>query len=161
VDANNPITENYDVLLAIQPSSLGPAQLTNFVNAVKSGIPTAIFEDPLPYFVAGGTVPGTGMPKRSRQNGMMPFAQPPSEPKGDINQLWDLLGVELLQKGSRGLLGGLDKDYSLVWQDFKPKRFESLDQLTPEFVFISRDAPPGTGNFEPFNDQNPITNGLQ
>ena len=33
----NPITERYDVLLAVQPSSLGPQQLTNFIDAVKRG----------------------------------------------------------------------------------------------------------------------------
>ena len=162
VDPNNPITEKYDAMLAIQPSSLGPAPLANFVDAVKRGQPTAIFEDPLPGYVAGGTVPGTGMPKRSRQNPMMPFGAPPPEAKGDINQLWDVLGVELVQKSQRsGFLGQLDKDYAVVWQDFKPRRFQGLDQLTPEFVFISRDEPDTDERFEAFNDQDPITSGLQ
>ena len=37
VDPNSPITDRYDVLLAVQPSSLNPPQMTNFVEAVRSG----------------------------------------------------------------------------------------------------------------------------
>ncbi len=60
VDPTNPITEKYDVLLAVQPSSLGPDQMKNFVAAVKAGQPTAIFEDPCPLLAAD--VPGTNAP---------------------------------------------------------------------------------------------------
>ena len=48
VDASKPITERYDVLLAVQPSTLGPEDMANFLAAVRSGQPTAIFEDPCP-----------------------------------------------------------------------------------------------------------------
>lgn len=162
VDPSNPITERYDVLLAIQPSSLPQPQLTNFINAVKSGQPTAIFEDPLPAYLRGA--PGTSMPRRPRQNPMMPFGQPQMDPKGDINQLWDLLGVELIEKGHRGggfFGSGLDKDCAVIWQAFKPKRFEGIEQLTPEYVFISADAPHTDEHFEPFNENDKITSGLQ
>src|SRR5262249_12130886 len=160
VDPTNPITERYDVLLAIQPSSLTQPQMTNFVNAVKSGQPTAIFEDPLPAYMGGAT--GTSMPRRPKQNPMSPFGQPQMEPKGDINQLWDLLGVELVQKSRRGggiFGGGLDKDVAIVWQAFKPKQFEGIDQLTPEYVFISADAPHTDEHFEPFNEKDTSTSG--
>lgn len=43
-----PIKRRYDVLLAVQPSLTTPAELTNLINAIQSGQPTAIFEDPLP-----------------------------------------------------------------------------------------------------------------
>src|SRR6185369_7283205 len=52
-----------DVMLAVQPSSLGPQQMSNLVDAVKKGVPTAIFEDPSTYFMS--FVPGTADPKRS------------------------------------------------------------------------------------------------
>ena len=48
VDPSKPITEKYDVLLAVQPSTLGPEEMDNFVAAVAAGQPTAIFEDPCP-----------------------------------------------------------------------------------------------------------------
>jgi hypothetical protein len=39
VDASAPITDSYDVLLAVQPSSLGPEQMNHFVAAVRAGQP--------------------------------------------------------------------------------------------------------------------------
>ncbi len=49
VDASSPIDASlYACLLAVQPSSLSPEQMTNFVAAVEAGVPTAIFEDPMP-----------------------------------------------------------------------------------------------------------------
>ena len=49
VDPTNPIEPGrYDVLLVVQPSSLGPPQLANVVDAVKKGQPAVIFEDPFP-----------------------------------------------------------------------------------------------------------------
>ncbi len=159
VDPTNPITERFDVMLAVQPSSLTQPQLTNFIDAVRKGQPTAIFEDPVPAYIAGAS--GTGERRRPKQNPMMPFQQPQAEPKGDIKQLWDLLGVELMQKSRRGLFGELDNDYAVVWQDFKPAKFSGIDQLTPEYVFISQDAPHVDDPFEPFNQKSPITQGLQ
>ncbi len=53
VDPSKPITEKFDVLLAVQPSSLGPAEMDNFVAAVENGQPTAIFEDPAPVLGSG------------------------------------------------------------------------------------------------------------
>ena len=55
VNADQPIAEKFDVLLAVQPSSLSPEQMDNFVAVVKTGIPTAIFEDPFPYLAPGVT----------------------------------------------------------------------------------------------------------
>jgi ABC-2 type transport system permease protein len=159
VDASNPITDRFDVLLAVQPSSLNQLQLTNLIDVIRKGQPTAIFEDPMPAYIPGAS--GTGEKRRSRQNPMMPFQQPPSEPKGDIKQLWDLLGVEMIQKSRRGLFGELDSDYAVVWQNFKPANLSGIAQLTPEYVFISRDAPHTEEPFEPFNESSPITAGLQ
>ena len=157
VDPNSPITDRYDVLLAVQPSSLNPQQMTNFVEAVRKGQPTAIFEDPLPIAMNGAS--GTGQPRRPKQDAMAMFQPPRMEPKGDIKQLWDLLGVELLQKSRRSMFGELDTDYGIVWQDFKPQRFAGFERITPEWVFIRNDIPPG--NVQPFNEQEPASSGLQ
>ena len=51
VDASKPITERYDVSLAVQPSTLSPEDMENFLAAVRNGQPTAIFEDPFPALV--------------------------------------------------------------------------------------------------------------
>ena len=66
VNADSPIEEEVDVLLAAQPSSLTPEQMKNFVAAVKRGVPTAIFEDPFPAMRLD--VPGTSQPKRPPQH---------------------------------------------------------------------------------------------
>ena len=69
VDPMSPIdTSRFDVLLVVQPSSLAPEGMTNLLNALKEGIPAAIFEDPVPYFMQN--MPGTGQPKQA-PGGMM------------------------------------------------------------------------------------------
>lgn len=139
VDPATPITEQFDVLLAVQPSSLGPEAMTNFVDAVRSGQPTAIFEDPLPGLIRG--VPGTAEPKRpGGMMGMMGGGRP--EPKGDINQLWDLLGVRM--PGDQ-----------LVWQAYNPYPAAGAD-VTYQWVFIDE----GSGAVQPFNPNDPISAGL-
>ena len=49
VDPTNPIEPGrYDVLLVVQPSSLGPPQLANVVDAVKKGQPSVDLRRSLP-----------------------------------------------------------------------------------------------------------------
>ncbi len=139
VDANSPITEKYDALLAVQPSSLAPEQMNHFIAAVKSGQPTAIFEDPFPVFA--GNVPATSAPKRPPGNPMMMMGQQP-QPKGDIRPLWGLLGI------------GFTAD-DIIWQDYNP--YPKLSRLPEEFVFVDR----ACGAKEPFNEQDAISSGLQ
>ena len=140
VDPTNPITETYDVLLAVQPSSLSPPQMENFIACVKTGQPTAIFEDPFPYFYQN--VPGTDAPKQA-PGGMNPFQQrQPPGPKGDISKLWELLGVDFT--GSQ-----------VVWQDYNP--YPKATFFTKEWVFVGA----GSGAQEPFNEQDEISSDLQ
>ncbi|HBO43531.1 MAG TPA: hypothetical protein DD670_06295 [Planctomycetaceae bacterium] len=143
VDASQPIDPgNFDVLLAVQPSSLGPEPMQHFVDAVRSGVPTAIFEDPAPL-LAG--VPGTGQPRRSAQDQMMMmFQQPQAPPKGEIKDLWELLGVRFAPG-------------TIVWQKYNPyPKVEHFGE-EPEFVFVDK----GSGTDRPFNPDDPITSGLQ
>ncbi len=152
--------KRYDVLLAIQPSAMGPQELDSFVSAVRAGQPTVIFEDPFffPYWVRG--VPGTYQP-RTPQSPMMGMGRENQE-KGDIRALWRLLGIDFSDGGegeefnpmagqppSRG-------NEKVVWQRYNP--FPKLgDIIEPEFVFID----PGCGAKEPFSDKDPISSKLQ
>ena len=140
VDPSKPITDKYDVLLAVQPSSLGPQQMDNFVAAVENGQPTAVFEDPAPLFGAG--VPATSSPRQAPggMNPMMGGMQAP--PKGDINKLWHLLGVDFASD-------------QVIWQSYNP--YPNASHFPPEFVFIDT----GSGAKEPFNPEDPISSGLQ
>jgi ABC-2 type transport system permease protein len=149
VDPSKPI-EKFDVLLAVQPSSLAQPQLFNLIDAIRSGQPTAIFEDPLPVLFEG--VPGTTDERRSPMQGM----QPP--PKGDIGALWSLLGVKYVSKDRGGQLGGMPSSDSVVWQDWNPYRKLSGIPIPREYVFIGPDE---TGGKMPFNNESPITSGLE
>jgi ABC-2 type transport system permease protein len=74
----------------------------------------------------------------------MPFMQPQRQPKGDISQLWDLLGIDFT-------------DRQVVWQDYNP--YPKIGQLSemPEFVFVGK----GSGAPESFSPTDPISSGLQ
>jgi ABC-2 type transport system permease protein len=135
IDPTTAISDDLDVLVAVQPSSLTEEQMKNFIDAVKRGIPTAIFEDPLPVFIRA---PGTTAPKMP-PGGM--FGGPPA-PKGDMGPLWDALGINF--QGSQ-----------IVYQDYNP--YPKIGGFAREFVFVG----PGSGAEEPFNEDDAITSGLQ
>ncbi|MDZ4849586.1 MAG: Gldg family protein [Pirellulaceae bacterium] len=136
VDASKPIdTLLYAVMLAIQPSSLSPEEMINFVDAVKSGLPTAVFEDPMPLTF---DAPGTGEPKQ--QGGPMGgmFGGGGQQPKGDIRPLWSLLGIEI--PGAPSMTGGVSPD--LCWQRYNPYPIlQSMQQFSDQWIFVSNSAP--------------------
>ena len=153
--------KRYDVLLAIQPSAMGPKEMDSFVAAVRAGQPTVIFEDPFffPYWVRG--VPGTYQPRMPQQNPMMGYGRENQE-KGDIRALWRLLGIDFSDGGDgeefnpmagRQPSRGTEK---VVWQRYNP--FPKLgDIIEPELVFID----PGCGAKEPFCESDPISSKVQ
>ncbi|MEX0688433.1 MAG: Gldg family protein [Pirellulales bacterium] len=152
VDASAPITERFDVLLAVQPSSLGPEQMVNFVAAVRSGQPVVIFEDPLPVLMQG--IPGTSQPRRSPAGPMAMFG-PQAQPKGDLNLLWEALGTRLATRGGRPAMGQSGAAPYVVYQDYNPHL--KLD-LPTEFVFIDADLPDAKAGF---NQSVPASAGLR
>ncbi len=152
VDASKPI-EKFDALLAVQPSSLSPPQLSNLLDAIRAGQPTAVFEDPLPGLMRG--VPGTSEEKR--QNG--PMGPMPGGQKCDIQQLWDLLGVRMVVKERQSPFGPSTPQAQVIWQRWNPyPMLDQLSDLPAEFVFIGRSANSGGAGF---NDEDPITSNLQ
>ncbi len=138
----------FDALVAVQPSSLAPEQFARFVDAVKSGVPTAIFEDPLPF--AAGYIPGTGEPKQAA-GGFMGGGGP--TPKGDMRVLWNLLELDIPGKpGMQGLF-----EPSLAWQQYNP--YPNLEMNVNDlWVFIDSQAP---GAVDALSDANPVTSGLR
>jgi ABC-2 type transport system permease protein len=140
VAVDQPIAEKFDILLAVQPSSLGPEQMEHFVAAVRSGTPTAIFEDPFPYLAPNVTA--TSAPKQAQQNPMMGmFGGQQTVPKGNLQSLTSLLGIDISPD-------------RIVWQRYNPHpRFE----LPSEFVFADSQA----SRTQVFNDKDPISSGLQ
>ena len=153
VDVNpaSPIdTEKMDVMLAVQPSSLGPEEINNFINAVKAGVPTAIFEDPI---VALSAVPGTGDPKQPG-NQMMMMGQGP-QPKGDIRPLWRALGIEI--PGQPGMMGSIAPD--ICWQEYNPYPvLAETSEASDLWVFAREEAP---GAIDALSEESEITKGLK
>lgn len=155
VDPNQEIKERYDVLLAVQPSSLSPEGLKHFIDAVRSGQPTAIFEDPMPML--DGRVPGTSAPKRPQ--GGMPFMMQRPEPKGNIQPLWDLLGVHLAASEIvRRTPMGPVADVKVAWQEYNPHDADKdkLD-ISRQWVFVT----PASGAVDAFSPKSPVVAGLQ
>lgn len=151
VDPGSPIsTTNYDVLLVPQPSSLNPTQLPNVVAAIEAGVPTAIFEDPMPAVYQG--VPGTSEPKPP-QGGMMGMGGQ-SEPKGDMQPLWKALGIEVPQQPG---FTGIAPD--IVWQKYNPHpKLQYLTQANDMWIFTLDGE--GEGN-DYLSDDSLVTKGLR
>ena len=154
IDVNpaSPIDVNrLDVLLAVQPSSLAPEEMNHFIDAVKSGVPTAIFEDP--QSAINPMIPGTGDPRPPMGGGMFGGGGP--QPKGAIQPLWDLLEIDV--PGQPSPMGFVAPD--LAWQQYNPYPIlESMQQSNDLWIFVREEAP---GGKESFNQESEITKGLK
>ncbi|HND51077.1 MAG TPA: Gldg family protein [Pirellulaceae bacterium] len=150
----------HDVLVVVQPSSLGPAELDNLVDVVKRGQPTAIFEDPLPVIDEMRFVPGTGQPKRQNPMASMFGGGGPPPPKGDITKLWKALGIECEGEPGQPSFGGPPAgfDAHIVWQRFNPYPKVQVAGFTNEFVFIRNEQP---GADQPFNVKDQVSSGIE
>ena len=136
--------EPCDVLLVVQPSSLTPGQLDHLIDSIKSGQPTAIFEDPLPHYVRA---PATALDYgESRQ-------------KCDITRLWDVLGIELISEVNDDPGQTSNGAPSIIFQRYNPYPIVQDFALTHEFVFASPDAPDAIRE-EALSLASPITSGL-
>lgn len=154
IDVNpaSPIdVDRLDALLAVQPSSLAPEEMNNFIAAVKAGVPTAIFEDP--QSAINPTIPGTGDPRPPMGGGMFGGGGP--QPKGAIQPLWELLEIDV--PGQPSPMGFVAPD--LAWQQYNPYPIlESMQQSNDLWIFIREEAP---GGKDAFNQDSEITKGLK
>ena len=155
IDVNpaSPIdVERLDAILAVQPSSLAPEELNNFIAAVRAGLPTAIFEDP--QSAINPSIPGTGDPRPAAGGGMFGGGGAPP-PKGAIQSLWDLLEIDV--PGQPSPMGFVAPD--LAWQQYNPYPIlESMQQSNDLWIFVRQEAP---GGKDAFNQENEITKGLK
>ena len=141
----------YDALVVVQPSSLAPPQFARLLEAIKSGVPTAVFEDPFP--AARRDITPTGEAKQ-QSGGMFGMGGGQPVPKGDIRELWDVL--ELKSKGSPGIQY---YNSDIVWQDFNPYPNMELN-VDPFWSFIDENAP-GVERGQALGSESPITDGLR
>jgi len=142
VSPAQPIEDQFDVLLVVQPSMLEQQAMDHLVDAIRSGTHAVILEDPYPHFYPPQYAVGTAEPKQQDPRMSMFGGGQPPPPKGDISQLWRLLGVKTYPT-------------EVVWQEYMPDR--SVGSIAdPQWIFIDR----GNGAIEPFNPENLISSGL-
>ena len=131
------IPGDLDVLLVAQPSSLTQKQIDTLTDYVRQGHPTLLFLDPLPMV---NPSLATEVPKAPPGG---PFGGgPPPEPKGNLQPLLDVLGIDAP--------GG-----EIVWNTYNP--LPNLPDLPYEFVFVGE----GSGGAEAFNPAEVASAGLQ
>ncbi|MBA62902.1 MAG: ABC transporter permease [Planctomycetaceae bacterium] len=150
VSPDIPITaDDFNVLLAVMPSSLTDPQMANLVSYVSEGNPALIFDDPFP--LAMGTQFGvTGAPRQPKpsqggQMGMMGGGAPPPQPKADGGQATSLLD-EL----------GIVWQYDRVAFDMSNPHPE-FAALPAEYLFLTA----GGGNEDAFNLIDGVSSGLE
>jgi ABC-2 type transport system permease protein len=142
VNPAQPIEDQFDVLLAVQPSMLEQQPLDHLVDAIRSGTRTVLLEDAYPHFYPPQYAVGTAEPKQQDPRMSMFGGGPPPTPKGDISGLWRLLGIQVFPT-------------EVVWQDYMPDR--SVGSIAdPQWIFVDH----GNGAAQPFNPDNPIASGL-
>ncbi len=139
--------EDFDVLLAIMPSSLTQPQMDNFLEFVESGKPVLVFDDPCPIFAQNqfGLSMAPRLPKPAPGGGMMMMQRQQPEPKADNGELTSLMRI----------LGVEWNNGRAVYDQSEPH--PQFSTLPPEYAFIS-----GSGkNSRSFNRKHPITKDLQ
>lgn len=132
--------EAVDVILAVQPSTLEPFQMENFVKALEAGVPTAIFEDPLP--LCSQFTP-TCEERRLSRNPMDAMSMMAGNlPKADRETLWKILGVRFFEQ-------------EIVAQKYRP--IPRFSRSPHPFLFVDKNEL----NPRPFAENNPVANGLR
>lgn len=139
VSPDGPYPDDIDALLAVMPSTLSQPQMDKLEQAILSGTPTLLLDDPLPMFNPQIS------PRLGKDAARNPFTsrnQPPSEPKGSFDSLL----------ASFGLLWSRE---TIIWTANNPH--PSIADAAPEIVFLTESA----STPQPFNPDSPITSGLQ
>ena len=153
--------EGFDVLLVVQPSAMGPQECNNLIAAIRAGQPTVLFEDPFSFAT---NVPGTSQPRRPPDPQMAMFQPQQNLQKGSLKPLWKMLGISFSGSENSDEFqpipgeedeGGGAAD-QIVFQKYNPIPKLSFE---PEIVFIDRAC--GGKGFDPFNEKDPISSGLQ
>ena len=141
----------FDVLIAVLPSSLTQMEMTNLVDHVRSGEPVLIFDDPLPLMFSSqfGVTNAPRLPKPSPGGGFgmmgMGGGRQPPEQKADGGKATSLMNVlDLHWDNGRA-----------VFDFFNPH--PEFGMLRPEYVFVTR----ASRNPNAFSTSSRITGGLQ
>ena len=145
VMADSPITGSYDVLLAALPSSLTEPQMQNFVDYVKQGKPTLIFDDPVPLFDIRSA---PRQQKPAAGGGPFGGQQAPPQPKADNGKATRLMN----------LLGVAWDNGEVVFDQYTPHPEYTELMIGPELIWVGAKSPGKGGGF---SASSPASSGLQ
>jgi ABC-2 type transport system permease protein len=141
--------QNFDVLIAVMPSSLTEPQMGNFLEYVKAGKPTLIFDDPCPFVFQNqsGLAMAPRLPKPGGGNQMFGGGAPPEQKAdgGELTALMKLLNVSW--------------QYDQIVYDRNNPHSE-FATLPPEYIFVSRSGYK-EGVEGPFSPDSKISQNLQ
>lgn len=143
--------EQFDVLLAVMPSSLTADEMDNLVAYAKTGKPLLVFDDPFPLSFNNSGFGVTGaprQPKPSNSGGFMGQGSPPPEQKADggrATRLLQALGIEWQYD-------------ACVFDAYNPHA--EFKMLPPEYVFLTSDGSEDDSSGG-FNPDDPTTKDLQ
>ena len=137
-DDNGEKTERrYAALIAIQPSKMSATSLENLLAAIRSGQPTAIFEDPSPENFR--IQPDPNSQPRPYILGTA-FARIFGGESCDINKLYSLLGIRTSGSTDDPDNSGRARfSPSLVIQKYAERYKRDPNMRRPEFVLIHQD----------------------
>lgn len=144
VSADSPIIGDYDVLIAALPSSLTEPQMQNFVDYVKQGKPTLIFDDPIPLF---NIASAPRQQKPAAGGGPFGGGQQPPVPKADGGKATRLMN----------LLGVAWDNGETVFDLYSPHPEYTELMMGPELIWVGAKSS-STGGF---GSKSPVTSGLQ
>lgn len=142
IRADSEVPDDVNVIVGALPSLLTDEKLANVISAIKTGKPALLFVDPLPSI---SVTLSPDLPRPSPRSNPMMGRQPPGEPKANMQELMNLLGV----RWSNNLI---------VWESTNPH--PEYRYLSPEFVFVT-DGESGANGEGRFNASDATTSGLQ
>ncbi|RMG08792.1 MAG: hypothetical protein D6731_20995 [Planctomycetota bacterium] len=128
------------VLVVPLPSSLSQEKMDVVAKHLYDGGKAIFFCDPYPEFDLSLA---PSMPANPRTNPFQPNRGPQKPPKGNVAALFDAMGVTW-------------KKDRIVWDDYNPH--PEWPDIPRELVFV---APAGEDRPSGFNEEDPITSGLQ
>ncbi len=134
--------ERYDALVAVMPSTLTQSQMPNFVEYLKAGGPTLIFDDPLPFTLQ----PPNALPGLAPRLNLQPSSPFGGEPRAEGGT-------------ARSLMNALNLEWDngeIAWDLYNP--FPEYEEHWVQGLYTVIGQRKGTS--DAVNEQSPITKGM-
>jgi ABC-2 type transport system permease protein len=150
----------YDVLMLVQPSKMNPLGLSHVLDAIKTGQPTAIFEDPASFGSANYQWP-LEMVQDQENRDYFPILQGTAQSRltgqvsADLRPLWNYLGIQTVAQNR-----GNRESPAIVWQknSYYPQSLFLNKHL--EYLVVRKATTGGLNPELTIDPQHPITQTL-